>query len=313
MLETYSKNRLVWPVALVFTFFTWIMNGWFGLGGKAAHTVVLTPFFDYLFGMVVCAAAVYMIAELTTRYSLLGNTDRTISLTMMLLVAMATFVHPLQKAHLVLICYLISYLVMLGAYQSRQAPVAAFSVNLLLGFSTLVCPQLLWLVIVNIISLGVLRALTMKSFVASVLGLALPYWFWGVLSPWIGPEGAFADHLSQMTDFGSGGLDILSSKEVWSFWTALAMFLVGAVDFFLNVHMNRSRMRIDYYVVCLQGAAVFFFIWLEPQLFRYLFPLAMVNSAIACGHFTSFAKGRIPDILLSAILVLWLITTLFIS
>ena len=98
MLEAYSNTRLVWPVALVFTFFAWIMNGWFGLGGKIPHTVVLSPFFDYLFGMVACAAAVYLIAELATRYSLLGNTDRTISLTMMLLVAMATFVHPLQKA-----------------------------------------------------------------------------------------------------------------------------------------------------------------------------------------------------------------------
>lgn len=313
MLEAYSKNRLVWPVALVFTFFTWIMNGWFGLGGKAAHAVVLSPFFDYFLGMVVCAAAVYMIAELTTRYSLLGNTDRTISLTMMLLVAMSTFLHPLQKAHVVLICYLISYLVLLGAYQSKQAPVAALSVNLLLGVSTIVCPQLVWLVFVNIISLGILRVLSLKTLIASLLGLAAPYWFWGVLAAWIGPEGTFASHLSLMTDFRPGGLELLTSKESWSFWTALAMFVVGAVDFFLNIHLNRSRMRIDYYVVCWQGASAFFFLWLEPQLFAFLFPLAMVNASIACGHFTSFAKGRIPDILLSLILILWLIATLFVG
>ena len=313
MLEAYSKNKLVWPVALVFTFFMWIMNGWFGLGGKIPHAAVFSPFFDYLLGMLACAAAVYLIAELATRYSLLGNTDRTISLTMMLLVAMASFVHPLQTAQIVLISYLIAYIMLLGAYQSKQGPLDAFSVNLALGISTLFCPQLGWMMIVNIISLGILRVLSLKSIVASVLGLSVPYWFWAGLSPWIGEGGACADHLAMMTQFGTGGLGIMPMKYRWAFWVTLAMAGVGGVDFFINIHQNRSRMRMDYYVVCLHAACVFFFIWMEPQLFRFLFPLAMVNAAILFGHFTSFAKGRIPDILLSVILILWLIATMFIS
>lgn len=313
MLETYSRNKLVWPVSLLFTFLAWILNGWFGLGGKTVANPLLSPFFDYLLGMVVCAFAVYLIAELTTRYSLLANTDRTISLTMMLLVAMATFLHPLQPSQLVLICYLISYLVLLGAYQSRQAPAAAFSVNLLLGISTIVCPQLVWLAIANIFAFGLLRALTLKSVVASLLGLMVPYWFWGVLSPWVGVEGAFAGHLAQMATFGKGGLGMLSAKELWSFWTVLVMFVVGGADFFLNIHQNRSRMRMVYDVVCLQGVVSFFFIWAEPQLFVFLFPLAMVNTSILWGHFTSFAKGRIPDIVFSCVVVLWVIATLFIG
>lgn len=313
MLEAYSKNRLVWPVALVFTFFAWIMNGWFGLGGKIPHTVVLSPFFDYLFGMVACAAAVYLIAELATRYSLLGNTDRTISLTMMLLVAMATFVHPLQKAQVVVVAYLIAYIMLLGAYQSKQAPLAAFSVNLALGVATLFCPQLVWLLIVNLVSFGILRELSLKVIVASLLGVSAPYWFWAGLSPWIDVEGGCSAHLALMTQFASGGLGIMPPKFRWSFWVALSMALVGGVDFFVNIHLNRSRMRMDYYVVCLHAASVFFFIWMEPQLFRFLFPLVMVNAAILFGHFTSFAKGRIPDILLSLILILWLIATLFVG
>ena len=313
MLETYSRNRLVWPVALVFTFIAWILNGWLGVGGKVAHEVVLMPFFDYLLGMLVCAAAVYLLAEINTRYTLVTNSDRTISLTMMLLIAMATFIHPLQFPQLVMICYLVYYFILLGIYQSRQAPVGVFSANLALGVATLVCPQLVWMLIVSIFSMGILRALSPKCFVAALLGVVVPYWFWGVLAPWLGGSELFSNHLSQMTAFGEGGLGILSAKELWSFWVTLAMFVVGGLDFFMNIHLNRSRMRMNYYVFYLQGAASFLFLWIEPQLFMYVFPLCMVNTSILFGHFTSTAKGRLPDILLSVILILWLITTLFIS
>ena len=202
---------------------------------------------------------------------------------------------------------------LLGAYQSKQAPLAAFSVNLALGVATLFCPQLVWLLIVNLVSFGILRELSLKVIVASLLGVSAPYWFWAGLSPWIDVEGGCSAHLALMTQFASGGLGIMPPKFRWSFWVALSMALVGGVDFFVNIHLNRSRMRMDYYVVCLHAASVFFFIWMEPQLFRFLFPLAMVNAAILFGHFTSFAKGRIPDILLSLILILWLIATLFVG
>jgi hypothetical protein len=38
-----------------------------------------------------------------------------------------------------------------------------------------------------------------------------------------------------------------------------------------------------------------------------------VNAAIVWGHFTSLSKGRIPDVLLSVIMILWFVTTIFIG
>ena len=147
MLETYSKNRLTWPLALGFSFLAWIFNGWLGLGG-----------------------------------TLLSNTDRTVSMTFMLLLAMSTFLHPLQKPHLVMVCYLVGYLILLGAYQSRQAPIQFFSVHLALGVASCMCPQLVWLIPMYWVSLVILRAFGLRCLVASILGVSTPYWFWGILS-----------------------------------------------------------------------------------------------------------------------------------
>ena len=313
MLEFYSKNKLVWPCALVFTLIAWILNGWFGTGGKMAHAIVLSPFLDYTLGMVVCALAVYFVAELNTRFSLLPNSDRTISLTMLLLLAMSTFLHPLQGNHIVLVCSLVSYASLLDAYQSRKAPAKAFVTNLALGIASTVCPQLIWLVIANIMSLAILRAMTPKSLIASVLGIVTPYWFWGVVGGWLGHYDVFASHLAMMNTFGDGGLSILPVKLRWSFWVALLMTAVGGIDFFVNLHTNRSRTRMSYYMVCLQSAWAFLMLWREPQIALSLFPFLILNTSILWGHFTSTSKGRIQDVTLTVIMALWLITTLFIS
>jgi len=312
MLQVYARNKLVWPLSVGFSFITWILNGWFGLGGKMAHTVLLTPFFDYAVGMLVCVAAIYLLAEINTRYAFLSNSDRTISMTFMLLIAMAMFIHPLQTSHLVMICYLIGYFLLFDTYQSRQTPLMAFSVSLTLGVSSLVCPQILWLLIANIISLIILRAFGMRALVASFLGVILPYWFWGIISYAFFDMTSFNAHLSEINTFGGAGLEILSAKQLWSFWLVAVMYVVGGIDYFVNIHQNRSRTRISYYVVCFQGLFLLVYLWSEPEQYMNLFPLCMINTSMLWGRLCSFSKGRIYDVIWSGVAIAWFITTLFI-
>lgn len=277
------------------------------------HQIIISPFFDYAIGLVVCAAAVYMLAEINTRFAFLSNTDRTISLTFMLLIAMAMFMHPLQKSHLVMICYLIGYLLLFETYQSRKIPILAFSANLALGLASLVCPQILWLIIANLISLVILRAFGLKPLVASFLGILLPYWFWGIISYVIGDMTAFSNHIDQINAFGGAGLEILSSKQQWAFWLVAVVLVVGGIDFFINIHMNRSRTRINYYVVCFQGAFILLYMWAEPEQYMNLLPLCMINASMLWGRLCSFSKGRIYDVTWTGVAIAWFITALFIK
>lgn len=313
MLQIYARNKLVWPLSLGFTFITWILNGWIGLGGKMPHHVLTTPFFDYLLGMVVCAAAIYMLAEINTRFAFLSNTDRTISLTFMLLIAMAMFIHPLQKSHLVMVCYLVTYLLLFETYQSRQAPILAFSANLALGLSSLICPQILWLVLANVVSLVILRSIGLRTLVASFLGIVLPYWFWGIIAYVLGDMTSFGNHFSQINAFGGAGFEILSNKQLWAFWLVTLVFIVGGIDFFINIHQNRSRTRINYYVVCFQGVVMLFFIWAEPEQYMNILPLCMINASMVWGRLCSFSKGRVYDVIWTSVAVAWFITALFIK
>jgi len=313
MLQTYARNRLVWPLSVGFSLITFLLNGWIGLGGKMAHEVLINPFWDYTLGFVVCVVAIYLLAEINSRYAFLSNTDKTISLTFMLLLAMAMFLHPLQSSHLVLICYLIGYMLLFETYQSRQTPILAFSVNLALGISSLVCPQILWLLIPNVLSLMILRSFGLKSLVASVMGVLLPYWFWGIIAYAFFDMTAFNDHLSQINAFGDAGFEILTAKQQWAFWLVAVIFVVGGIDFFVNIHQNRSRPRINYYVVCFQGLSMLIYIWFEPEQYMNILPLLMVNASMVWGRLCSFSKGRIYDVIWFSVAVAWFITAVFIK
>ena len=276
------------------------------------HQVLVTPFFDYALGMLVCVAAIYLLAELNSRYAFLSNTDRTISMTFMLLIAMAMFMHPLQKSHLVMVCYLIGYLLLFETYQSRQTPMLAFSLNLTLGISSLVCPQILWLLIANVVSLVILRSFGLRALVASFLGIMLPYWFWGIISYALGDMTPFSSHLQLVNAFGGAGFEILSAKQVWAFWLVAVMFVVGCIDFFVNIHQNRSRTRISYYVVCFQGLFLLVYLWAEPEQYMNLFPLLMVNASMLWGRLCSFSKGRLYDVIWFSVAVVWFVTAIWI-
>ena len=266
-----------------------------------------------LLGMVVCAAAIYMLAEINTRFAFLSNTDRTISLTFMLLIVMAMFLHPLQKSHLVMVCYLITYLLLFETYQSRKAPILTFSANFALGVSSLVCPQILWLVLLNILSLVILRSFGLRTLVSSFLGIVVPYWFWGIIAYVLGDMTAFSSHLAQINAFGGAGFEMLSSKQLWAFWLVAVVLIVGGIDFFINIHQNRSRTRINYYVVCLQGIVLLFYIWAEPEQYMNILPLCMINASMLWGRLCSFSKGRVYDVIWTCVAITWFVTALFIK
>lgn len=309
MLRIYSRNQMTWPVALLFAFVMWILNAIIGIGGKPLHEPVTNTFFDYVLGLIACAALVYVIAEVNTRHYLLANSDRTISLTLMLLIVMATFFHPLQPNQLTMMAYLVSYLYLFGASKAKKTQVVAFVAALSLGVASLVMPQMVWMIVALWISMVILRAFSFKGLVATILGTSLPYWFWYVIAVVADKQEAFQLHLNKMTAFGHASMQILSTKELWCFWVVLAMTVVGIIYFYKDIHLNRSNTRINFYVVCFQAAAAFFFIWIEPECFQGIFPICLVNAAILWGRFCSFSKGRMPDILWTTITIAIIVTT----
>lgn len=258
------------------------------------------------FGFLACAICVYLQTELSNAFVLLRINSRMISSTLALLLASAVMLHELQAAHLILLCGVVAYFPLFASYQRPRATVLSYLTFLTISVSSLVFPQLLHFVPVCWISQVMLRAMSLRAWVASLLGIITPYCF-------LFTYGYCTDQMPLLTDrfFELMRIDLPD----FSSWTlmyivvaalAFVHFVVGSVDFLRNHHLDKTRTRYHYYVVLLHGCMAFAWLLLQPQHALFILPLCLVNAAIMSGHFSAQSYGKVQNIIVIILTILTL-------
>ena len=88
---------------------------------------------SFVLGFALCALAVYLMAELNTRYVLLRISSRMLSTCLVMLCAAASMLHHLSPAHLMLVCAVASYFPMFATYQRPYSTTRIFLESLFIG------------------------------------------------------------------------------------------------------------------------------------------------------------------------------------
>lgn len=257
-------------------------------------------------GFVACAVCVYLLSELSNAFVLLRVNSRMISSTLALLLGSAVMLHELHPAHLILLCSVVAYFPLFASYQRPWATVLSYLTFLALGVAALVFPQLLHFVPVCWISQILLRSMSLRGWVASLLGMATPFFF-------LFTYGYCSDQMPLLTGWFVELMRI--DLPDFSSWTvmhiavaslALLHFLVGTVDFLRNNHLDKTRTRYQYYVVLLHGILSFLWLLLQPQHSLYVLPLCLTSAALMSGHFSAQSFGRVQNIVVIVLTVLTL-------
>ena len=258
-----------------------------------------------LLGFLACAFCVYLLAELNNSFALLRVSSRTISCMLVLMLMPVTMLHELQTGHLLLLFGVLVYFPLLAIYQRPWATTLVFLAFLTLSVASVAFPPLLYFVPVCWVSMVLLRAMSLRAWMASLLGLVTPYCF---VATWA----YCTDQLPRVSEYLLEGLSV--DFPDYSSWTllyyivaalALLHFGIGAVEFLVNKHQDKTRTRFHYYTVLLHGCATFLWLLIQPQHFQFIFPLCIVNAALFSGHFTALCLGRVQNII---VILLFLFT-----
>ena len=273
-----------------------------------AAWAVLTPDLSWRLplGFLVCAICVYLLTELNNAFVLLRINSRMIGSTLALLLAPAVMLHELQTAHLILLCSVVAYYPLFASYQRPRATVLSYLAFLTISISSMVFPQLLHFVPVCWIAQILLRAMSTRAWVASILGIVTPYCFLFTYGYCTDQMPLLTDHFVALMRFE------LPDYTSWTLTTvvvaslALLHFLVGSIDFLRNIHLDKTRTRYHYYVVLLTGCMAFTWLLLQPQHVLFILPLCLTNAAIMSGHFSAQSYGRVQNIIVVILTVLTL-------
>jgi len=275
-----------------------------GLWPLLPGAVIHSGWVNQLIALVITVLSVYTIRELNVSHVLLRINSRTISFCFAALMTTCIFLHAFQPGYVVMFFILLSLFFLFSTYHQEASAGNAFITFLCLGVSSVFYPKLVWMSPLYVFSLFQLRALNPRSVSGAVLGLITPFWLVGSIAYCLDEMAVFSGILRQMVVFEWGGYTHHSASQTIMIWLSFAIFLIGSIDFLTRNFLDKTRVRVLYYVVVLHGAAYYLLLLLQPVSSLTILPVAIVYTSIMGGHYVSN-----DDTLLSNILV-WLFTIL---
>lgn len=235
----------------------------------------------------------YLMAELNNSNALIRTFTRLVSVSFLMLTCMAGNLGSL-KGILTLLSIIATYTALFRTYQDQQAAGWAYYTFLTLALGSLADCHLLLLAPVWWLLMGLaLNSLSWRTFTASLLGLATPYW---ILSGWHiyqGTWSSLANHLKPLTQWS---LNTWSIATDWFSTTVAALtFLSGIMGIVHYMRTNyRDKIRIRQYYYCfitltlIAGTLIF----VQPQYHDLLQNLLIVSVAPLVAHFFALTHTR---------------------
>lgn len=276
-----AESRWSLPVLFVLSACVWVFVG--------IHDMKVWPCFGCA-----CIATLFM-AELNNANSLIRIYSRMVSCSFIALLTMAPMLFSSLQTSVVTLCAVGFFTSLFRCYQDAQSPGWVFYSFVCLGLASIVWVQVLFfLPILWIVMATPLFCLSVRTFVASLLGIIMPYWFMLGYCVVMADIEMFVRHFVALAQFSplcdlSG--HTLMDAILLGFVVLCA--LIGSVHFFATDYNDKIRTRMLYRVFIIVDVAALVFVVLQPQHFAPLWGIMVVTTAPLIGHFIALTKGRI--------------------
>ena len=294
-----AESRYALPVASVYGIIIWLA------GGLISRQLWLS--------FVLMVINTYLMMELNNRNALMRIYSRMVSCSFLALAVMASFVFAQPAVGAIGICSVLSYLLLFNAYQDKGASRWTFYSFLVLGIASLFFIQILYFIPVLWILFGSkIMGLSWRTFWASIIGLIVPYWFYGGYYFYIGSFGQLITHFAELGNF-SGLLEVrlLSSYQVLTFIFITLLGILGIVHFARSTYKDKIRTRMLYEVFSTMEILTMLFIILLPRLYDQLLPIYIVNTAPLIAHFIALSHTKATNITFCVISVIAIALTIY--
>jgi hypothetical protein len=296
-----TTGGLTLPVALV----VWLLLGLGALEG-----------WDIAYRLAAGVATGYLLIELNTAYSLIRQRT-TLHISTFLMLSAASFSLPLSvwEAWMAPL-FLLSIHQLFATYESPRPQFGAFNACFCLGLGSFVFPPLAWLLPIWMIGFYQMRALTVRSFLAALIGFIAPWWcYYGLAYSF--SENAFTlDRLLPLLTFHPIDYSGVAMGH-WLLWgTLAAASLVSDIHYALVSYMDKVRTRLHLsYLVFLQ-IILYVLALVQPTAESVVCTLQIPLSALLLSHLFMLTRTRLISyyfiilfilILLLPVLVLWIV------
>lgn len=259
------------------------------------------------------AISTYLMILMNNQHALIRIYSRMVSCIFMLLSITASFLMPISDSWVAAMEYAAFYIILFHAYQDKNAAGLVFYAFLCLGMVSLVTIKILWLLPLFWILLATkILAMSTRTFTASIIGVATPYWF--ALCYYLYSHGlqAMAARLSSIADWGPvAGFGTLPAAVTMTIGFTITIGVIGSAHFLHTNFKDKIRTRMIYEFLIITQLVLTVAILLQPHLYRTLLPLLFVNTAPLAAHFAALSRTRASNVFFLVLIFLFIAITVY--
>ena len=279
-----TTGHFTLPVAIVLSIFCWISAVCF-LDSPNGHWM------ERFAGFILYGFIGYLLIELNNVYAIIRMRASVQTAAFFLLVSACPSIQSLSTDFLAYILLLLALFFLFRSYQKTAASTDLYATFACLGLSSMILPSLCWLAPVFWIGAYGFQSLTFKSFLASLVGWLLPYWFLFGHAYFHEQMHLFYAPFQQMVhiwpiDFHFQPWEI--ATEAYLF----ILYLVSASHCLIARYEDKIRTRCYLHFLIFFTCCLFLYILIQPHLFLQLLPLQLIGISFLSGHLFALTNTR---------------------
>ena len=164
----------------------------------------------------------------------------------------------------------------------------------------------LWLImIIN------MRAMSNRTFIASILGVITPYWLWTGYLAIAGDVHPLLEHVMDLTRFTPLSLEKIPFNKSVTLLFVLVMAVIGIIHYLKTSFNDKIKVRMFFEVFIIMDLISIMFMGLQSTHYDILLRLIIINTSPLIAHYMTLTRTWITNISFVLILIAALILTVY--
>ena len=253
----------------------------------------------------------YVFIETNTTFNLI-RTRTSMPVCLYWLIATALFfLHPFEWTNLVPLVFILATYQLFHSYESVSSSPFIFHSFLFIGLGSIAFPQLLYMVPMLWGSMIPFRAISIKSFFASIIGLMTPYWFIFGYALYFNEMHILLTPLREAAHLYPIDYSHLTLPEIASWGFITLLLIVSGFHYWQISYMDKTRTRIYHSYLAIAGFWATLLSILQPVHWCEWLSIQLICTAFLCGHLFSLTRNRFSGIFFIVTFVLYILLMSF--
>lgn len=255
----------------------------------------------------------YLMVELNNINALIRIFSRMVSSTFLALLCSACFIFPALPETVMLTCMTAFILLLFLTYQDKESAGLTYYAFLFLGVGSIAYIHVLFfLPLIWLLMMTHTMSLSWRTWMASLLGLLTPYWFY---IPWIIYQrdySAITNHFMALTVFEEPfNLYGITDSQKATLGLVILLAIIGTTHYIRKSYLDKIRIRMFYGFFIFMDLAALLFLLLQPQHFNAMLLLMIVNTSPLVAHFVALSSTRLTNITFMVLSAAFLLLTAY--